>query len=106
MVVAAPRLAAELKLKVSLPVPPVSTSAPPPPVIVLVPLPTVTVLPPVPPVTVRLPVSGPAAKLPDDAPPFSVTAAALLPVQVTVCPVVSGIPVTGVEPLPAASASP
>ena len=56
IVAAAPRLTAELKLKVSLPVPPVSTSAPPPPVIVLVPFPTVIVLTPEPPVTVRLPV--------------------------------------------------
>ena len=55
IVAAAPILTAELKLKVSLPLPPVSTSAPPPPVIVLVPLPTIIVLTPAPPVTVRLP---------------------------------------------------
>ena len=106
IVVAAPRLTAELKLKVSLPVPPVKISAPPPPVIVLVPLPTVIVLAPVPPVTVRLPVYVPAARLPDDAPALRATVAALLPVRVNVCPVVSAVAVIVFDPLPVAIDSP
>ncbi len=48
----------------------------------------------------------PAARLPDDAPAFRVTVAALLPVKVNVCPVVSAVAVIVFEPLPVAIDSP
>ncbi len=48
----------------------------------------------------------PAARLPDDAPAFRVTVAALLPVKVNVCPVVSAVAVIVFDPLPVAIDSP